>query len=128
MWTRAASYLVLAPLALLLGWLREASEERSDAAAGSVVGLRIGVFFGASFGGLFAAVHRWPPERAVVAAFGFFVGALCWFPFFDAAAGNLRGVVSEPVTAVVTTLLTAMWLACGMVVARLLGRSGLARA
>lgn len=201
MWTRAASYLVLACLALLLGWLLEASDERSDeaadvllmailvtplvvaharlapealrerafrplarvwtgvlagAAAGSVLGvglrigmravallagqpttftvggtifvLGIGVFFGGSFGGLFAAVHRWLPERVGGAVFGFLLGALFWFPFFDAAARDLRDVVSEPVIALLTTLLSALWLGYGMVLAWLLGRSRPGRA
>lgn len=82
---------------------------------GSFLVLGIGVFFGASFGSLFAAVRSLLPGRTGGITFGFLAGTLFWFPFFHAAAGDLRGVVGEPVIALLTSVLSALWVGYGAV-------------
>ena len=82
---------------------------------GSIFVVMVGVFFGASFGSLFAAVRPWLPQRARGIMFGFLVGALFWFPFFEAAAGDLGGVVSDPAIAFLTSVLSALWIGYGAV-------------
>lgn len=100
-----------------------AGEPTSFSIGGSVFVLMLGVILGATFGGLYSATRRWLPEHSEGLVFGLLVGALFWFPFFEAAAGDLRGVVSELSIVVLTSLLSALWIGYGAVLGWLVGRN-----
>ncbi|MFQ5691266.1 MAG: hypothetical protein ACE5HQ_13470 [Gemmatimonadota bacterium] len=97
-----------------------AAAETTFTVGGSLFVLAVGVSVGAAYGSLYPVVRRWLPERGAGLAFGLILGAFFWFGFFAAAAGDLRGVASEPVIGLLTTLIASLWLGYGALLDRLM--------
>lgn len=93
---------------------------------GSIAVLVIGAVFGAGYGAVLTAV--WSSMRHFRAAPGRAGGAALaiwfWYPFFLAGRDDLAGLVSMPLILGFTTLVSALWIGYGVLLAatmRLLG-------
>ena len=91
---------------------------------GTVTLLVIGAVFGASYGALLTAVWRsmavfhLAPGRIAGTA----LAVWFWYPFFLAGSDDLAGLVAMPLILVFTTLLSALWIGYGALLAATMRR------
>ena len=101
-----------------------AGEAPQFSVGGTLIVVGIGIFYGGSFGTLFAVLRRSVQIPHVGLCFGIFMALLFWRSFYQAATGDLQGVIPTVIIVLLTTLLSAMWVAYGTILEWLLRLMG----